>query len=282
MKRTHWHFLAHAALVLIALACLIFPAYAEDTQTVDASTATSVSTTASYLRVTCPVEDDQPVTLTVTDAWGNPQYQRDYGLNSGFFRSEDIYLRLDGGLTTYFVTVQVGEAAYAFSVDRVMPRLTGNAACAVGYPLSWLNGSGSWQSATILDVNALEGSSLTVPMHASGAYTLGTVTFSVYGGQLTVSADIAGGVDGSIDGATVYVATNALQAQSLGSRYFSGTTGWLGDRIDLGGTPYAAVLVQLTVSFDPSGVPGSPDALQYGQEELWMQMQQMTANEAVG
>ena len=269
-------------LILAALACLILPAYAEDMLMVDASTATSVSMAANYLRVTCPIDGDQQVTVTVTDEKNNPYLQRDYGVCSDYFRSEDIYLRLDGSKTTYVVYVQAGDATYAFEVDRVMPRLTGNAACSVGYPLSWLNGSGSWQSATILDVNALEGTSMTVPMHASGAYTLGAVTFSVYDGQLTVSANLSGGIDGSIDGATVYVATNALQAQNLGNRKFPGLSGWLDESIDLGGTPYAAVLVQLTVSFDPSDVPGSPDELQDGQEMLWNQMQQVTANEAVG
>ena len=58
-------------LIVLALACLIFPAHAEDTQTVDASTATSVSMTASYLRVTCPLMADQQVTVTIADAWGN-------------------------------------------------------------------------------------------------------------------------------------------------------------------------------------------------------------------
>lgn len=269
-------------LLLLALACLIFPAYAEDTQTVDVSAQSSVTTSASYLRVTCPVYGEQPVTVTVTDAWGNPQYQKYYDLCSGIFRSEDIYLRLGGSETVYHVTVQAGEASYGLTVYRVMPRLTGNAACATGYPLSMLNGSVSWQSATILDVAALEGSSLTVPMHASDAYTLGTVTFSVSGGQLTVSASIDGGIDGSIDGSKVSVATNALQAQQLGNRRFSGQTARLNESIDLGGTPYAAVLVELTVSFDPSGVPGSPDALQDGQDSLWLQMQQGTANEAIG
>ena len=270
-------------LMMLALVCLIFPARAEDTQTVDASTATSVTTAASYLRVTCPIDGEQPVTVTVADARGNPQYQRNYGDCSGTFRSEDIYLRLDGGHTTYSVTLKAGETTYGFTVERVMPRLMGNAACATGYPLSLLNSMDStWQSATILDVQALEGSSLTVPMHAAGAYELGSVTFSVSGGALTVTADMARGVDGSIDDATVYVATNALQAQALRARNFSGLIGKLKDAIDLGGTPYAAVLVQLTVSFDPSGVPGSPEALLDGQEELWLLMQESTANEAVG
>ena len=268
--------------LLLALACLIFPAYAEDTQTVDVSAQSSVTTSASYLRVTCPVDGEQPVTITVTDAWGSPQYQKYYDLCSGTFRSEDIYLRLDGSQTVYNVTVQAGNAGYGLTVYRVMPRLAGNAACATGYPLSMLNGSNAWQSATILDIASLEGSSLTVPMHASDAYTLGTVTFSVSRGKLTVSATIDGGIDGSIDSSRISVATNALQAQELGNRRFSGPTARLNERIDLDGTPYAAVLVELTVSFDPSGVPGSPDALQEGQDTLWMQMQQSTANEAVG
>ena len=269
-------------LMILALACLIFPAYAEDVQTVDASVASSVSMAESYLRVTCPIDGEQPVTVTVTDAWGNPYRQKYYDLCSGIFRSEDFYLELSGSETVYYVTVQAGDAAYSFNVNRVMPRMTGNAACSAGYPLSYMTGSGNWQSATILDIAALEGSSMTVPMHASGAYTLGTVTFSVSGGQLKVSAEIDSGIDGSIDGATVYVATNALQAQQLRDRGFSGLTGRLDEKIDLGGTPYAAVLVQLTVSFDPSGVPGSPDALQSGQEQLWQLMQQSTANEAIG
>ena len=270
-------------LMILALACLIFPAYADDVQVVDASTAASVSMDENYLRVTCPLDGEQPVMVIVTDARGRLQYQRDYGDCSGTFRSEDIFLRLDGGQTTYHVTVQAGEQAYAFAVERVMPRLRGNAACAAGYPVAWLNGSsGAWQSATILDVQALEGSSMTVPMHAADAYELGTVTFSISGGGLTVTADIARGVDGSIDDSTVYVATNAVQAQALHARNFSGLTGRLNEPIDLSGTPYAAVLVQLTVSFDPSGVPGSPEVLLDGQEQLWVLMQETTANETVG
>lgn len=269
-------------LMLLALACLIFPACAEDVQIVDVSAAASVSMDENYLRVTCPVFGEQQVTVTVTDAWGGLQYQRDYGLCSGTFRSEDIYLRLDGGGTVYYVTVQAGDTAYSLTVNRVMPRLTNNVACSAGYPLAMLSGNGAWQSATILDVSALEGSDMTVPMVASSMYTLGTVTFSVSGGKLTVSAEISGGIDGSIDSARVYVATNAVEAQGLGGRHFMGLTGRLNERIDLGGTPYAAVFVELRVSFDPSGVPGMSNTLQDGQDTLWMLMQDSTANEAVG
>lgn len=269
-------------LLILMLVSLILPASAEDTQTVDASTATSVTTASSYLRVTCPLYGEQSVMVMVTDARGNPQYQRDYGACSGIFRSEDIFLRLDGARTSYEVTVRAGEQSYSFTVDRVMPRITGNAACSVGYPLSMLNGTGNWQSVTILDIAALEESSMTVPMHASGAYNLGTVTFSMSDGQLCVSAEIGSGIDGSIDDATVYVARNALEVQQLNSRNFSGLTGKLEESMMLSGEPYVAVLVQLTVSFDPTGVPGSPDVLDSDQELLWQLMQMSTANEAVG
>ena len=269
-------------LMMLALACLTVPALADDVLKVDASVETSVSMDENYLRVTCPLDGEQQVTVTVTDGRGNPQYQRDYGACSGTFRSEDIYLRLDGSRTTYGVTVQVGSATYAFSVERVMPYLLGNEACSTGYPLSNLTGSHSWQSATILDVAGLEGSSLTVPMHASGAYELGTVTFSIKDGKLKVTADMAKGIDGRIDSSKIYVATNALQAQQLGNRRFNGLTCLLDDRVDLGGTPYAAVLVQLTVSFDPSNAPGCSGDAEDGQEQLWMLMQQFTANEAIG
>ena len=64
MKRAHLILTAFAGVIFIALACLIHPAYAEDMQMVDASTATSVTTAASYLRVTCPLEGEQSVTVT--------------------------------------------------------------------------------------------------------------------------------------------------------------------------------------------------------------------------
>ena len=131
------------------------------------------------------------------------------------------------------------------------------------------------------DLNALSGSSLTVPLHASGAYELGTVTFIVSNGKLTVKARIDSAVDGEIDSAKVYVATTPIDAQNLGTRSFSGATGKLGQAISLDGSSYAAVYVKLSVSFDPSGVPGSPETYLDDQDALWQMMQQ-DIGEAVG
>lgn len=243
--------------------------------------ANALTSDRSYLRVTCPA-DGASVTLSIADAQGGLIYQRDYGVCGGTFRSEDIYLRLDGSTTTYHVSLWVGDEGYAFPVQRVMPRLIANAVCSVGLPLQELTGASGWKSATLLDTAALEGRSLTVALHASNAYEIGTATFTISGGQLTVSAQLNPGVDGSIDKASVQVATTALEAQQLGRKNFLGQTGRLEQPIDLLGTPYAAVYLNLSVSFDPTGLPGSPATLLEGQRDLWQQMQNETANEALG
>lgn len=267
---------------LLALAlCLAFPALAEDVRTVDAAAASTVECPESYLRVTCTLAEEGQVTVTVTDAAGGLYHQRDYGLCSGSFRSEDVYLRLDGAQTTYTVTVQAGATAYVFTVKRVMPRLTGVSACSAGYSLSRLTGSGSGRTATLLNISSLEGSSLSVPLIASGEYKLGTVTFSVSGGSLTVSASIDGGIDGTIDSGKVYVATDAAAAKTLGTRSFGGSTAGLNERVSLGGSSYAAVFVKLTVSFDPTNVPSGSSSVS-GQEDLWVLMQNASDDEANG
>lgn len=285
-----WLSLLLAAMLLLCIA----PVYAtEDVFTVDAQSVTEnawderfitqhLTSDKSYLRVTCPVDEETSVTLSIANGSGQLVYQRDYGQCSGRFRSEDIYLRLTDSQTTYQVTLWVGEQSYAFPLRRVQPRLVANAACAVGYPLRSINGSKGWKSATLLDVAQLEGHSLTVPLHASGAYDIGTVTFAIQGGCLTVSAQLDEAVNGTIDKAQIQVAATALEAQELGRKSFHGLTGKLDSALDLCGTPYAAVYVNLTVSFDPAGLAGSPTIELDGQRELWNLMQTETANEALG
>ncbi len=245
------------------------------------ATGNAVTSDKSYLRVTCPAEGAR-VTLSIADAAGTLVYQRDYGECAGTFRSEDIYLKLQGSETTYHVSLWVGDCSYAFPIQRVMPRLVANAACAVGLPLQAMTGSSGWRSATLLDTAALEGRSLTVALHASNAYEIGTATFTISGGQLTISARLNDGVDGSIDKASIQVAVTALEAAQLARKSFLGQTAQLGQTIDLGGTPYAAVYLNLTVSFDPTGLPGSPETELDGQRDLWQLMQTETANEALG
>lgn len=269
-------------LMLAALPCA---ALAEDVFTVSNANAVTAEQTVdcSYLRVTCPLEGEVNVVLTITGPNGGLVYQRDYGLCSGDFRSEDVYLRLEGGETLYQVSLDAGGVVSSFPVRRVVGRLTDQGGCSAGYPLSSLSGANTWRTATLLDVASLEGGSLTAPLNAAnGEYCLGTVTFSVSGGSVTVSASIDGGVDGSVDGGTVYVATNALTAQTLGKKSFSGTKGKLNKAISLDGASYAAVYVKLTLSFDPSTAPACDETTLSGQDALWQTMLTVTPNEAVG
>lgn len=253
-----------------------------DAAQADGSTAEQLQSDRSYLRVGCQLQSETDVTLSVTGEDGSLVYQRSYGLCSGRFSSEDIFLRLNGSQTDYRVALQAGEQCYAFSLRRVQPRMSGVSACSAGYPLRSITGADTWRCATVLDLTALEGASITVPLLAGDAYEIGTVTFTAARGSLTVSACLNDEVDGSIDQGTVYVAATALEAKTLGKKSFSGLKGRLNQSLALADTSYAAVYVALTVSFDPQGVPEASGAQLQGQEDVWQRMQTETANEAIG
>ena len=267
----------------VLLLCLLpLSVGAEDVCTVtDASTAAQVTTGCSYLRVECPLPGETCVTLSVMDQWGTLIYQRDYGLCAGSFRSKDIYLPLDGERCDYTVTLLTGLGDYAFTVTREQPMLTDSAVYASGLTLKELGGGSSRKYAVVLDLDALNQETAAVPMLAGGVQ-VGEVYFSVLDGKLTVSAALT--VQGEINKATVYIATDALTAQTLGSSRFAGIKTRLDRRIDLGDAPYAAVMVQLNVTYDPATLQeGSAGSLTNGEmRESWQLMQLTTANEAVG
>lgn len=274
--------LLHPLLLLLLLTLLAAPALAEDVCVVkDASAAGHVTTDCSYLRVMCPLQGDTPVTLAIRDGWGYMVYQRDYGMCRGTFRSEDVYLRLDGASASYTVTLSCGSAQHQFRVTREMPRLTDSGVSAHGLSLSEITGKRGNKFAVIIDVFALEGSTLTVPLVSQGVQ-LGYANLTVDDGELTVSATLT--VDGVIDKGAVYVARDAVSAATLGTNLFTGTKAKLNRAIRLGSTPYAAVLVQLTVTYDAATAQAWQEDSRYLQEQyiLWEMMQLTTANEAVG
>lgn len=277
-------FRAFAAVLLIALTVLVCcsPAFAEDTCIVkDASSAGTVTTDCSYLRVCCPLEGEATVTMTIHDGWGYLTFQRDYGLRSGTFRSEDVYLRLDGSQTVYTVTLMAGQQTHEFRVIRTQPRLTDSGVYACGLSLREMGSRQDNKYAVILDVDALEGSTLSVPL-VSGGMQIGYASFTVDRGEMTVSAMLT--VDGEIDKATVYIARDAVSAQTLGTSRFTGRKEKMNRAIDLRGTPYAAVMLQLTVTYDGAGaLPVQTDPwFCEEQADLWQLMQLTTAAEAVG
>lgn len=274
-------------LLVTLLICLFLvpAALAEDVCTVeDASTAVHVTTERAYLKVLCPLEGETDVTLTVHDQWGYLIYQRNYGICSGTFRSGDVHLPLDGDSCDYTVTLTTGGGEYRFTVTREMAMITDSAVYAGGATLKELTGGSSRKYAAVLDLDTLDGQTLTAPLLASGT-KVGEVDFAVQNGSLTVSARLT--VDGRIEKGTVYVAADALTAQTLGASRFSGVKAKLDRAIDLHGAPYAAVMVQLTITYDPATAQAwdmgpAEEALLESILDSWTLMQQTTANEAVG
>lgn len=273
------------SLFLIFALLLTVPAFAEDVCVVrDASAASHVTTGASYLQVQYPLPGETQVTLTVCDAWGTLIYQRDYGLCSGTFRSRDIHLPTGGDSCDYTVTLRTDAGSHSFTVTREQPMLTDTAVYAGGLTLAEMNGGSTRKYAVVLDMDALNQGTLIAPMLAGGSQ-IGEVYFTVLDSALTVSASLF--VEGNVDKANVYIATDAITAQTLGTNRFSGMKTRLDREIPLGSTPYVAVMVQLTVTYDPAGA----QPFQMGREEQeawealvedWQLMQMTTANEAVG
>ena len=268
-------------LCLMLLLFLPLWAAAEDVCTVDASAASRITTDRAYLRVESPINGEARVVLTVRDIWGTLIYQRDYGVCSGSFCSRDIHLPLEGDNSQYTVVLSAGGTERTFTVTREKPLLTDSAVYANGLPLKELGGGSSRKYAVLLDLNALNHKSATMPMISSGMQ-VGVVTFTVQNGQLTVSAELT--VDGRIDKATVYVAGDALSAMTLGASRFSGAKTSLNRSVSIGDTPYAAVMVQLTVTYDPETAQdvGAGSLSREEMREIWQLMQQTTANEANG
>lgn len=274
-------------LILFLLLTLLpgIPALAEDVCTVkDAMTASCITTDRAYLRLQCELADECPVTVTVRDAWGTLVYQRDYGVRHGAFRSSDIHLPLEGESCEYRVSLCAGDTQNTFTVIREMAMISDTAVYAGGLTLKDMVDGSRRKYAVVLDMDALNEETAIVPMLASGMQ-VGEVYFSVLDGVLTVDALLT--AEGSIDKATVYIAPDAITASTLGSNRFTGVKSKLAQEIDLGDTPYAAVMVQLTVTYDPATAQifeigeAEEEALEE-QQHAWELMQLTTANEAVG
>ena len=273
-------------LTLFLICCLLMPAaLAEDVCVVqDAAAASRLTTDCPYLRVQYDLPGEAEVTLTVHDQWGSMIYQRYYGLCSGSFVSRDVHLPLEDAGCDYIVTLQAGGEEHTFTVTREMPKLTDTSVFAGGMTLKELCGGSSRKYAVVLDLCALNEATATAPMLAEGRQ-IGEVYFSVLDGVLTVSASLF--AEGEIDKANVYIATDAITASTMGTNHFTGVKTRLNRAIDLGDAPYAAVMVQLTVTYDPAGMETyqmSPAEQENYRElqENWQLMQMVTANEAVG
>ena len=268
----------HSLMIPLLSLCLLLllsfrPALAADVCKVTPDTVSLVETDKSYIRVSCDVQADADVRVTVL-LGDQTVYQRNYAKCAEKFQSEDIYLRLDGTQTIYTVCVDFADTSYETQVVRKVSRLTGNTACATGISLKTITGQKSWLSCTVLDLKALEKEDETYPVHASNAYTLGDITFSMSKGRLTATYTPPKDSDVTVASSQVDIAFTPLEARTLGTKRFRGEHTSLDTPVSVGDAAYACVLVQLKVSYTPSDLPASPKVSLEGQSDRWEEMQQ--------
>ena len=261
----------------LALALLCAGAAADDVTEVDLDQPGTLSVSGGYIRASALLEEAGPVVLSVWGPTGALIYQRTWTAPAGRTVSDSIYLALDGTETVYTVQLQTQTRLHSRSVRRVSPRLTGCSACSCGLPLSALTGRSDRGTVTILDLRSLARSPMTVALHAGSAYMIGTAAFRMDGGRLVVSAQTIPGMDISIDAADVQIALTSVTARTLGRRDFGGVRAALDLPVDVADAGYAAVYVNLTVSFSPGSLPTLTSDELPGQSLLWEQMQQYTA-----
>ena len=270
-----------SALLLLFLA-FFRPALAYDAATLDIASCQYLETDRSYVRITCPLQDYEDVLITILDAGGSPVYQRSYADRDGLFRSDDIYLRLDGTQTRYRARVECTSGVYEADIVRLVERLENNTACTAGLSLGNLTGKSSWLSCTVLDLAALREHPETWPVRASNRYALGSVTFTLSDGRLTASFSAPEGAQCRLSASSVEIALTAVDAQALGTKRFHGVRTSLDTPSDVDGASYVAILVQLTVSYDTGGLSECPPSDAAGQAARWESMQHATEAESNG
>ena len=259
-------------LLLTALLLLCGCALAEDVCTIDLDKAPgTVSTTLDYIRVTCTPAETGRVSVTVTAPDGGVCYSRDYGEQSGSFRSESICLRGGSTAVTYQVRVDAGTQTFSVQVEKRLPRMKGAAGCAAGYPLSAIGAGSGWEALTLLEVPASGTSSVTVPLCAGGSHAVGTAVFTVSPDSVLVRTAPAAGA--SIDSCTVLVASTAAQAMRITQNDSGCAAGRTDSAISFGGADCIAVYLRLQVSYDPNTAEAISSLTLSGQRELWSRMQ---------
>ena len=144
--------------------------------------AAHLTMTTSYVCFTGDLAEEGNVSLTIArEDTQETVYARDYGSVLGPFRTEDIYLRLD-------IQREADLSRAAFR-RQWRPQLShppcdaplGGQRCLFRRLSPSPSGTARAcrQSATLLDVAAMEGTSCTYDLIASNRYLLGTVTFTV-------------------------------------------------------------------------------------------------------
>lgn len=261
--------------VLLALLLLVLAggALADDVYSIDLDKSKrTVSTDCDYIRLTCTLKEACTVTVTVTGPDGDVSYSRDYGEQSGSFRSDKIYLRSGSNAVTYQVEAAAGTKVYQVQVEKRLPQVKNAPACAAGYPLSAIGVRNSWECLTLLEVPASGTDTVTVPLCASGSAGIGSAVFTVSNGSVTVKTKATDGV--SIGSCMVYVAVTADQARRITDRNTDYASGRSGKPIAFNDARVIAVYLSMQVDYDLNTVSPAPQMTLDGQKALWDRMAQ--------
>ncbi len=254
-------------LPVVALLMAQAPAQADGALLIDASATDSVTTSEVYVNVTCPAEG--AVSVTVSDEHGAVCYEGLRFSAGDWFHTGDLYLPLEEGTTRYLVEVSSGAGTYRVTVTRTQPRITGVKAYAAGFPLSAVSGRARNICVTLLD---LAEETVAVPLVAGGLYRLGSVVFHIADGTVTAEAVLEDAANAEITASRVYTASSVRGVAAMAENRGPSAAGTLGLPMSLGDAPVVAVLVELTVSFDPAALECTTADPVPGQTELWQRM----------
>ncbi|MBQ8160507.1 MAG: hypothetical protein IJ083_07105 [Clostridia bacterium] len=277
--------IARVLVPLLTLLLLFSLAFA-DTQkaeVIEMQDGKYVKTESDYIRLSMEFEGEAALSLEIRNSKGQLTYQKDLGTWEDSFLSESIYLKSEDTASVYDITVWAGNQACSIRVEKVLPHVHQQRACAIGLPVSSMKKTQSWQSVTFLDLRDPSVYPLRFPLHASGSFTLGEAVFELKKGKLTVHVDFLAESDCTIEKSAVQIALTSVDALAFDTKSFHGLKGNLDKAVDVSAASIVCVYLPLTVSYLPESLPASPDSIECpGQMQLWKELQEITDSQSNG
>lgn len=252
--------------------------------------AANLTHAAQYLSVSYDVgEAEQPVSLSVVALdTGAPVYGKNYGMVSGAFVSDEVYLKFTGNaMDRYTVTLAVGDTAITFPFYRKLLRLSDNSACGAGLRFSDINARFKGEKAMALAVDLQNEGNLSTPVVASDMYLAGQMNVSVAQGTVTVSFSLAPEAQAEVKSQRLYILTDISELIDLSERrlriypvYAPGRS--VDVASELAGSRYALIYLSLTLDYDPNSLEKFIYAPDNAQLDILQEMEKQYISAPVG
>ena len=211
---------------------------------------------------------------------GQLLFDKNYGFQSGLFRSEDIYLPYGQNYAVpYLITLYVENWVYAFPYMQLMPRLAYNGACTYGAMLGDYQPAlaYSWFMGTMLDLDQLRvQGAYSVPICASNAFIVGDAVITLSGERLSVTLRFLPEANVELHQSLVYCITDVAQLHTAEPSRLSQQAYQPGEAIDVSGARSALLYMPLSISYDSADLNGFSYDL-YG--DAWLDRQIALWNE---